>query len=435
MNKQLKRTVLIYKIFGKFLFLTLFLSLQVSSLSAQVTIGSDIPPNSGALLDLKDGGMYTNGETAVKGLGLPRVELTDLNKLIMSGYEILDGTTNEYAKHTGLVVYNVKRDNCILPKPIYQGLYVWDGSKWQFMGKEEEPSPKVHIYIDPRDEEEYPYREFYYMDGDTKVSAGEWMLENLRYVPNSADGYNRYIHTAESSSVYKHFAYVEGNSDGYYDPTNHPSADWDKYKKNGLFYNWAAAINMGFGIGETPNPGDVDQGQGQAAEGPATPVRGICPPYWHVPSDREWNELERVIYNNASEYSQYKDDGSSPFTPATWDAAWETQISWRGSTDAGHGVAMKSECPPYGNTTVTAGNSLSTSQGGFNGLLTGSGAYNALINYGLKGFYWSSSSVSKYQVWTRVLLNFNVPIEQSLTGVGRAKNSRGFLLSVRCKKD
>lgn len=97
---------------------------------AQVTVGSEVAPVQGALLDLKnyeDGTTQNGGRSATKGLLLPRVELSNLNKLIISGEEILDtsGEGNQYKAHIGLVVFNVSNT-----APFVPGLYVWDGTQW-----------------------------------------------------------------------------------------------------------------------------------------------------------------------------------------------------------------------------------------------------------------------------------------------------------------
>ena len=94
-------------------------------LKAQVTIGSGIEPNKGALLDLKEKNPEdpdTNNSTANKGLGLPRVNLTTLTAIS----DISEATGEELA-HTGLMVYNV---NTISSANISPGLYIWDGTQW-----------------------------------------------------------------------------------------------------------------------------------------------------------------------------------------------------------------------------------------------------------------------------------------------------------------
>lgn len=45
------------------------------------------------------------------------------------------------------MVYNVNEDQCATT-PILKGLYVWDGSKWQFVGQK--PSSDVGYEIDNR---------------------------------------------------------------------------------------------------------------------------------------------------------------------------------------------------------------------------------------------------------------------------------------------
>lgn len=73
----------------RFLPLLLTLSVVFSNLNAQVTIGSNEPPNHGAILDLKEE-QTTGGEpNSTRGLGLPRVKITDkyLLKDVIEEYE------------------------------------------------------------------------------------------------------------------------------------------------------------------------------------------------------------------------------------------------------------------------------------------------------------------------------------------------------------
>ncbi|WP_255489852.1 leucine-rich repeat domain-containing protein [Dysgonomonas sp. 25] len=97
------------------------------SLQAQVTMGSDEKPNAGALLDLK---MNANsGANSTKGLGLPKVELSDLSKLKIGTAPEITGA--DALNHTGLIVYNTKETMCFS-----KGLYVWDGEQWQALSNE-----------------------------------------------------------------------------------------------------------------------------------------------------------------------------------------------------------------------------------------------------------------------------------------------------------
>ncbi|MBK5719829.1 hypothetical protein JGH11_02970 [Dysgonomonas sp. Marseille-P4677] len=88
---------------------------------SQVTIGSGIKPNNGALLDLKQ--TDKQGANSTKGLMLPRVKLTKMNDLSDLGVTSGDGQ-----QQIGMVVYNVKNDDvCNVYPP---GFYVWDGDIW-----------------------------------------------------------------------------------------------------------------------------------------------------------------------------------------------------------------------------------------------------------------------------------------------------------------
>ncbi|MGL5262070.1 MAG: FISUMP domain-containing protein, partial [Bacteroides sp.] len=352
--------------FSQFIFCAFLLTFS-ASIFAQVTIGSSTAPESGALLQLKDDGTYSNGETASKGLGLPRVKLTYKNKLYpmftddgSGGYKI--GTTpytktTEDATHIGLIVYNVNEDVCAAI-PIQKGVHIWDGTQWQFLGQEEPPSADVHYYTDPRDGEIYPYRNF-------GTVAGDWMLENLRYNPilhpDVSGGFDGTTFTetpAHNASPYtdKYIYYSIGST---YTPsgTGAAPANWDIYKKNGILYNWAATLNIG--ANGVSNPGNINQGQGQPTEGPTTPIQGICPPNWHVPSDKEWNELEAAIQDSPTTYS-------TSTTSTAWKPAWNTATGDRGDIQ---GSAMKSVCPPVGSGRVNGGTSFYTAQGGFDVLL------------------------------------------------------------------
>lgn len=99
-------------------------------LKSQVTIGSGIVPNKGALLDLKENeneDAAQGGKTANRGMMLPRVNLPFLNKLQpMYSYDAENiPSSDDLVAHTGLTVYNTNK--C---EPFGRGVYVWDGSQW-----------------------------------------------------------------------------------------------------------------------------------------------------------------------------------------------------------------------------------------------------------------------------------------------------------------
>ena len=94
-----------------------------SHLNAQVTIGSNAEPNSGAVLDLISGGE--------KGLLMPRVALTSTR--VFGPVISTDGTLNNVAntKHTeGMTVYNTATNNSDTGYEVSPGYYYNDGTKW-----------------------------------------------------------------------------------------------------------------------------------------------------------------------------------------------------------------------------------------------------------------------------------------------------------------
>lgn len=108
--------------------------------SAQVTIGSGMIPERGALLDFKqtaqslDVDNISSLENATKGVLYPKVFLHEETKLtpLYGGTEGNGGvwsdeaTAEEKLKATGMVVYNVNPN----AKNLNEGLYLWQGSKW-----------------------------------------------------------------------------------------------------------------------------------------------------------------------------------------------------------------------------------------------------------------------------------------------------------------
>lgn len=108
--------------------ITLLLSVQ-NSVNAQVTIGSDDEPDSGALLDLKEN---TNGRST-KGLLLPRVKLINLTN------------PSPLLQHVeGIMVYNLETTNQLSP-----GLYKNDGAKWVRMQLPENGTEGQVLELDP----------------------------------------------------------------------------------------------------------------------------------------------------------------------------------------------------------------------------------------------------------------------------------------------
>lgn len=258
----------------------IFLFLITASLHAQVTIGSANPPMAGAILDL------TQGASTTKGLNLPRVKLSDINKLKIGDNEILD-TDNQYAEHTGLVVYVVKSFGSSPINP--PGIYVWSGSKWELLG-EPTYAKKPDITMTDADGNVYNARWFTTDPYDSTVGA-YWTTSNL-------------------------YSTQKGSGGAFADPGYGVSANEDKPRINvgyyyygptdGGYFEIAPGANLGsynipantYGLGSTSavnlnNPAQTYKefakeygllyNQSQAMS--------VCPTGWHLPSADEWAEL------------------------------------------------------------------------------------------------------------------------------------------------
>lgn len=118
---------------------------------AQVTMGLDKKPAKAAILELKtqeldlgasDPVTHDNNITSEKGgLVLPRVKLQDIYKLtpFLTTQEDADEVIRK--KHAGLMVYNINdsyKEASTDPQKVFkQGVYMWDGSRWSLLVREE----------------------------------------------------------------------------------------------------------------------------------------------------------------------------------------------------------------------------------------------------------------------------------------------------------
>lgn len=162
-----------------------------NTLFSQVTIGSSIKPAVGALLDLKqkeDTESINGGQNSTAGLLLPRVELKEVNKLIM-GNTVIQDTDNDgdqYIKHTGLVVYNMATNKTLCP-----GLYVWSGSEWDRLFDDDcVVTPKLKLDLEVP-EPLFFYNGLYGTTDYSKYVVVTWDPEdsNPTYEITNIDGY------------------------------------------------------------------------------------------------------------------------------------------------------------------------------------------------------------------------------------------------------
>lgn len=90
-------------------------------MSAQVTIGSELKPASGALLELKEFEPDANNSNSTKGLLLSRVQLNTASDLAPI---LANASDNDKQMHTGIVVYHTGSAN------MCAGVHMWDGGRW-----------------------------------------------------------------------------------------------------------------------------------------------------------------------------------------------------------------------------------------------------------------------------------------------------------------
>jgi uncharacterized protein (TIGR02145 family) len=207
-----------------------------------------------------------------------------------------------------------------------------------------------------------------YRDGTayTTVLVGSqcWMAKNLNYGTRVNGSGNQ----TNNSTVEK---YCYSDSD----------ANCTTY---GGLYQWDEAMDYGSSC----------NGTGEGSEACSTPVQGICPESWHIPSHYEYVQLERTVCTSGTCASDFPYDTSTT-----------------GNRGTNEGTSLKQN-----------------GASGFEGLLAGfcvtGGSFFAL---GFNGFFWSSLE-SGTSAWFRAL-------ESGYATVGRSTGSKANGFSIRCIKD
>lgn len=126
-----------------YLFFLFIVSSFTLTLYGQVTIGSSVPPAKAAILELKTkvADPLTNETTGTGGggLGLPRVKLENKKNMmpfIADDANFQSNVDKVKDVHIGLTVYNLTSNlttETNADKRFRQGIYVWDGSQWNFI--------------------------------------------------------------------------------------------------------------------------------------------------------------------------------------------------------------------------------------------------------------------------------------------------------------
>ena len=221
-----------------------------------------------------------------------------------------------------------------------------------------------------------------------------WMKENLRTTTSPSTGtyllsvsYDSYTYTGKQ-------AYWINNDSATYAPMNY-----------GLLYNWNAAVDtFNTAYGELSVNDDFSISMSMTFNGLR---RGICPAGWHLPSDAEWNTMERTVCG------------------LDWQTSYETMIGDRGS----HAGKLAGGDSWNNSTIATAPGDMSYADRNASGFSAVPAGFYFVYNFvGDAVSFWSSTQSDSRRAYTRDLYSQNV-------GVGRGNSYKTFCFSVRCLRD
>ena len=117
-------------------------------------------------------------------------------------------------------------------------------------------------WVDTRDSTSY---------GTVQIGNQVWMSENLRYLPELTSDNSLWIVSGFSDvKAYSVYGYGGNSITG--------AKVLASTNKQGVLYNWPAAIDL----------------EDSTTENPST-VQGACPTDWHLPSQAEWTELRDYL--------------------------------------------------------------------------------------------------------------------------------------------
>lgn len=196
-----------------------------------------------------------------------------------------------------------------------------------------------------------------------KIGKQTWLAENVHYLPlvNFAD-------SIDEDNMYspKYFVY------GYRQNDLHEAKSTSEYITYGVLYNRAAAENA-------------------------------CPFGWHLPSESEWQTLERFLGLKGADFKEF---------------------GYRGQ-DQGSRIAGKAEL--WIDERITS--SYAFGSIGFDALPGGyRGKEGKFHDIGLRACFWSKTDYSDGEAYFRA-------VQSSTTMIYRQHNSYGNAMSVRCISD
>ncbi|MFV0419024.1 MAG: FISUMP domain-containing protein [Dysgonomonas sp.] len=362
---------------------------------AQVTIGSNTPPASGAILQLKENDSINANST--KGLLLPRLQLNGHN---------LDSIETEPSDtpgiYVGLTIWNLRGIG-----DICKGVNTWTGTEWVSAM----PKAKDHTNYNTAtgiltDHEGNTYTTSQF---DT---AGRWMTVNLRTrrAPGScADIFFLSEITNEqwSNDIWMQVAMFPNSEGGLTAPST-----WSA--EEGMLYTWSLATNGKGGAdgrGNEDNPGgaNINENTNQAVE-----RQGICPDGWHLPSNKEWKDLLAILQKDAIDGTDYYGNYTQP-----------------NAGPRGGYTTAKANATIAG--TVPNGASKPAANGGFDALLVGNGAAGgSAYTYGTRAMFWTASSSATD------ILAYNINFSPSSSTFNPSTSSSGqknWFFAVRCKQN
>ncbi|MBK5720286.1 fibrobacter succinogenes major paralogous domain-containing protein [Dysgonomonas sp. Marseille-P4677] len=245
-----------------------------TALFSQITIGSSHEPNVGSLLDLKEHLADSDNTTASRGLLLPRVALKKLEGNLSETLGVIDSYSN--IDHTGLIVYNITDPECPL---FMSGIYVWDGSSWQILGRENLKDNFSYIentdgtgVVTDYEGHSYTTKRFMGTLTDGTIYNKVWTTQNLRSLKDK-DG--QWIECPDGlyfNQGYNNTAGVLGVNV----VTEIPNEVIGDYINAGVAISGQSYDDFidNFGLLYT-----VDQGT------------KACPKGWHMPTYNEWKDL------------------------------------------------------------------------------------------------------------------------------------------------